>query len=659
VKAVGGRWPYSWSLAPGSNPLPAGLVLQGDGFIAGTPTASAGAYILILQVTDADGLLDTREVMMWLSYLKPEISNMSPSSVNVGDPGFILAVNGLNFVTASVIRWNGIDLETTLASPSQLTAPVSPELLATAGTADVSVFNPTEAQGGGSSSNLAFTIANEITIRTEASMPSAVAGEAYSLGLTATGGTTPYRWMVAPGSSLPPGSSLNPSSGFIGGTPAVAGDFTFAIEVVDSVGAKKSKSFTMVVRLNELRITTGSLLPAGAEQSRYLVTIHASGGVAPYSWTVTEGRLPPGLVLDASSGVLAGTAILPGVFHFAVQVSDAAARVSTQEFVLTILPEKPLTILTTTCPDAYVNESYRCSLEASGGVPSYVWSLGTSSLPRGLSFHAQSGTISGKPTGSGPFQLQVQVTDAMQAVTLQPLLLKVFSDLVITINVVGSPAPALQNKVTVDTESVAAETMTGQLSLTFTPNPLLSSKSDDPAIQFSTGGRMANFVLYAGSTTADFGGAGLRLQTGTVAGEITLTLTRLSSGVRDILPSPSPTHTVLVGLEPPTLTNVRITNREMTGFTVEVEGFATPREIARATFQFIPKPGQTLLSGDPTIPLSETAQEWFQDPASFAFGSQFLYTRTFAIEGATSAIASVAVTLSNSVGHSNTVSATF
>jgi hypothetical protein len=521
------------------------------------------------------------------------------------------------------------------------------------------VFNPTEAQGGGSSSNLAFTIANEITIRTEAALPAAMAGEAYSRGLTATGGTKPYHWTVAPGSSLPLGLSLNPSTGSIGGTPTVAGNFTFTIDVMDGVGTKKSKSFAMVVRSNDLQITTGSLLPAGAEQSRYLMAIHASGGVAPYSWIVTEGRLPPGLVLDASSGVLSGTAILPGVFHFVIQVSDAAARASAQEFVLTILPEKPLTILTTTCPDAYLNETYRCALEASGGVPSYIWSLGFSSLPPGLSFHAPSGTISGRPAISGPFQLQVQVTDAMQVVTLQPLLLKVFSDLVITINVAGSPAPALQNKVTVDIESTAAETMTGQLSLTFTPDSSLSNKSDDPAIQFSTGGRTANFVLYAGSTRADFGGAGLRLQTGTVAGKITLTLTRLSSGVRDILPSPSPIHTVLVGLEPPRLTNVRITNRALTGFTVEVEGFATPREIAQATFQFMPKLGQALLSGDATVVLSETAQGWFQDPASFAFGSQFVYTRAFAIEGPASAIASVAVTLSNSIGNSNTLSATF
>jgi len=61
VNATGGQQPYSWSLAPGSAPLPPGLNLSSGGTISGTPTNS-GTFFFNLRVTDAlsataDGLL--------------------------------------------------------------------------------------------------------------------------------------------------------------------------------------------------------------------------------------------------------------------------------------------------------------------------------------------------------------------------------------------------------------------------------------------------------------------------------------------------------------------------------------------------------------------------------------------------------------------------
>ncbi len=52
--AVGGEGPYTWSLAPGSAPLPAGLVLHGDQ-VLGTPTSTGSSTGVIFRVTDASG----------------------------------------------------------------------------------------------------------------------------------------------------------------------------------------------------------------------------------------------------------------------------------------------------------------------------------------------------------------------------------------------------------------------------------------------------------------------------------------------------------------------------------------------------------------------------------------------------------------------------
>ena len=88
----------------------------------------------------------------------PAVSSISPASVTVGDPAFILTVTGANFISSSVINWNGTALATTFISATQLTASVSVTLVAVAGTANITVFNPTP--GGGTSNVSVFTISS-------------------------------------------------------------------------------------------------------------------------------------------------------------------------------------------------------------------------------------------------------------------------------------------------------------------------------------------------------------------------------------------------------------------------------------------------------------------------------------------------------------------
>jgi YVTN family beta-propeller protein len=94
--------------------------------------------------------------------LVPTINSLSPSCAPAGEEVLNpnvngqLLVNGLNFVSSSVVRWNGNDRPTTFSSSSQLTAQISASDIAAPGTAGVAVFNP--APGGGSSNTSTFTI---------------------------------------------------------------------------------------------------------------------------------------------------------------------------------------------------------------------------------------------------------------------------------------------------------------------------------------------------------------------------------------------------------------------------------------------------------------------------------------------------------------------
>ena len=91
----------------------------------------------------------------------PTISVLYPSGVPAGEPSFQLLVvgpyPGSNFVTGSVVRWNGSDRPTiSNGSVNGLIAQISASDIAAAGTAAVTVFNP--GPGGGSSNALTFTI---------------------------------------------------------------------------------------------------------------------------------------------------------------------------------------------------------------------------------------------------------------------------------------------------------------------------------------------------------------------------------------------------------------------------------------------------------------------------------------------------------------------
>jgi hypothetical protein len=74
----------------------------------------------------------------------------------VGDPGFPLTINGANFVTISIVHWNGGLRTTTVVSSTQIIANITAADIATVGTANVTVVNPTPR--GGTSNVMPFEI---------------------------------------------------------------------------------------------------------------------------------------------------------------------------------------------------------------------------------------------------------------------------------------------------------------------------------------------------------------------------------------------------------------------------------------------------------------------------------------------------------------------
>ncbi len=90
-----------------------------------------------------------------------------PMTAAPGGSGFTLTVNGTEFVSSSVVNWNGTALVTTFVTSSQLTASVPASDIAVPGTASVTVTNP--APGGGVSNVMYFDISTSVSTLTYAS----------------------------------------------------------------------------------------------------------------------------------------------------------------------------------------------------------------------------------------------------------------------------------------------------------------------------------------------------------------------------------------------------------------------------------------------------------------------------------------------------------
>jgi len=346
----------------------------------------------------------------------PVISQVYPQSVKVGSTNLTMKVTGSNFSNQATVLWNGKPLTTALVDANTLAATVSSTDLASPATVLLAVENV----GGDQSATVPVTVSAAASSIlplqiTSTSVPSGQVGVTYSATLQASGGTPAYVWSISSG-SLPAGLVLSPS-GVISGTPMASGPVNFTAAVSDSSVPSTTQSIPLSITVAAAAISslviTSSTLPSGQQGTVFAAALSATGGTQPYSWSISSGSLPAGLLLS-STGAIAGIPTASGSYSFSAKVSDSSVPSQNQSvpLVITVAVATPVLVITSsTLSSGVEGEAYAVTLQASGGTPAYTWSISSGGLPAGLSLAATTGVISGTPTSTGTTSFTVAVSD--------------------------------------------------------------------------------------------------------------------------------------------------------------------------------------------------------------------------------------------------------
>ena len=179
-------------------------------------------------------------------------------------------------------------------------------------------------------------------------------------------------------------------------TPGVK--YYYWVKASNSFGTSNFSAYDTGSRSTQISVSptivTGSPLPSGAVGTAYSQALQATGGSAPYGWSVASGSLPSGLSLGTGTGLISGMPTVANTFNFRIRVSGTDALYSEKDFSLTInpasvLPSPPTNVLAS---DGTYTDKVQVTWTASAMATSYT--VYRSSYPYTF-FAASLGTTSG------------------------------------------------------------------------------------------------------------------------------------------------------------------------------------------------------------------------------------------------------------------------
>ncbi len=393
----GGVGTINWTF---TGTLPPGLSLNaGTGVLSGTPT-TAGSFNFTIIATDANNCAGSNAYTLTINC--PAVT-VNPATLPNGSAG--VAYNQTIAVTPAGTYSFSL---TTGALPNGVTLNSSTGALSGTPTTTGTFNFRITATGFGSCTGFrdySVTIScAAITVNPPTINPGTT-GVGFNQGFSQSGGVGTITWSST--GTLPPGLTLNPASGVLSGTPTTGGTFNFTIIATDANACTGSRAYTLPINCAGVTVNPSNLAPATAGTA-YSQTFTQTGGVGTITWSST-GTLPPGLTLNATTGVLSGLPSAAGVFNFTIIATDSNNCVGSRAYTLT-LNCPAITLAPPTLPNGTAGAAYNQTLSASPAGTTYSFAVTAGALPPGVTLNSATGVLSGVPTTGGTFNFTVTAT---------------------------------------------------------------------------------------------------------------------------------------------------------------------------------------------------------------------------------------------------------
>ena len=355
LSVSGGTPPYAWSIAAGG--LPQGLTLDpASGSISGIPTIATSQSVIVRVedsasarhersfsitvtppplVVDAVSLPEGRLGQPYTTSLSasggaPPYSwsvagGILPPGVNLGNNGSLSGTPGDEGQFQFIARVD--DSAGEIATRTVALSIFGPEVGLTLGATDNNAYGH---QYGSDQHTLGLDLVFNSSIQPLALHLTGFdidAGDEISVHLN---GTLVAYLSAGPNDALNAGDSISlPQANMIDGTNHV--------RLLQKTPGYKWGATGILVSTEFSRVTISATSFADVtEGTTVSEQLQASGGVGPYTWSLSAGALPPGLSLS-SGGLISGTPTTQGAYAFTVQVTDGQGMIASTNLSLRVV----------------------------------------------------------------------------------------------------------------------------------------------------------------------------------------------------------------------------------------------------------------------------------------------------------------------------------